>query len=53
MTPKTHFAQFYLKVIFLFSLLGQKQVRDTGDESVMKIPKKFKIGIAEIGIFLL
>ena len=36
---------------FSFSLLGQKQVCDTGDEAVMKIHKKIKIGISEIGTF--
>ena len=35
---------------FLFSLLGQKQVCDTGDEAIMKI-HKFKIGIPVKGTF--
>ena len=35
--------------LFLFSLLGQKQAFDTGDEAVMKIHIVFKIGILEIG----
>ena len=34
---------------FLFSLLRQKQVCDTGGEAVMKKHKKIKIGIPEIG----
>ena len=36
---------------FLFSFLGQKQVCDTGDEAVMKIHKKIKIGIPIICTF--
>ena len=36
---------------FLFFLLGQKQVCDTGNEAVMKIHKKIEIGIPEIHTF--
>ena len=50
LNPKTHFAQFYLGY-FSFSLLGQKHEYDTGDEAVMKIHKKIKIGIPVIGTF--
>ena len=47
MTSKTHLPQGD----FLFSLLGQKHVCDTGDEAGIKIHKKIKIGIPEIGTF--
>ena len=43
--------QILPQVYFLFSLLGQKQVCDTGDEAVMKIHKKIEIGIPEKGTF--
>ena len=50
LTPKTHFAQFYFKVTFYFFSPWAK-ISDTGDEAVMKIHKKTKIGITEIGTF--
>ena len=50
LTPKTHFAQFYLKVIISLPV-GHKTVCDTGDEVVMKIHKKIKIDTLEIGTF--
>ena len=48
MAPETHFAQFYLKITFysIFST-GAKQLYDTGDEAVIKIHKKIKIGVPE------
>ena len=51
LTPKIHFANFFPQVDFLFSLMGQKQTCDTGDEAEMKVHKKIKIGIQEIGTF--
>ena len=36
---------------FLFSLLGQKHLCDTGDEAALIIHKKIKIGIPEICTF--
>ena len=49
--PQDTFRSIVPQVDFLFSLLGQKQVCDTGDEAVMEIHKKIKIGIQEIGSF--
>ena len=43
--PQDTFCTILPHGFFLFSLLGQKQVCDTGDEAVMKIYKKIKIGI--------
>ena len=43
--PRDTFCTILPQGFFLFSLLGQKQVCDTGDEAVMKIHKKIKIGI--------
>ena len=43
--PQDTFCTILPQGFFLFSLLGQKQVCDTGDEAVMKIHKKIKIGI--------
>ena len=40
----------YSKLIGL-DLIGQKQVCDTGHEAVMKINKKIKISLPEIGTF--
>ena len=36
---------------FFFFLLGQKQVCNTGNEAVMKMNKKIKIGILETDTF--
>ena len=49
LTPKTQFVQFYLKVpsYFLSSDKAAK-VCDTGDEAVMKLQNKIKIGISKI-----
>ena len=49
--PWDTFCTYLPQVYFLISPLGQKQVYDTGDEAVMKIHKKTKIGILEIGAF--
>ena len=49
--PYDTFCTILLQSYFTFSLLGQKQVCDTGNEAVMKIHKKIKIGIPEIGTF--
>ena len=50
MTPKTQFAQFYLKVNFVSC--WQKQVFDTGDEAGMKPQKKINnFSLPEIGTF--
>ena len=50
MTPKTHsVAQFDLKVASSFLSWGT--TCDIGDEAVMKIHKKVKIGIPETGTF--
>ena len=50
LTPVTHFVQFQLKVASYFSP-GAKKEHDTGNEAAMKIHKKIKIGIPEIGTF--
>ena len=39
--PKTHFAQFYLKVASYFLSWGKNKC-DTGNEAVMKMHKKSK-----------
>ena len=49
-TTNTHFAQFYQKYLPSL-LLGHKQICDTGDEATLKIHKKIKIGMLEIGLF--
>ena len=49
--PQDTFFTILPQADFLFSLLGQKQVCDTGDEAVMKIHKKINIGIPEKGTF--
>ena len=49
--PQDTFFTILPQADFLFSLLVQKQICDTGDEAVMKIHKKVKIGIPEIGTF--
>ena len=52
LTPKTLFAQIYLKVTFnIISLLGQQQVFGTEDAAVLKIYKIIKIGIQEKDAF--
>ena len=48
--PQDTFFTILPRADFLFSLLGQKQVCDTGDEAVMKI-HKINIGIPEMGTF--
>ena len=49
--PQDSFCTFFPELEFLFSLMGQKQVCYTGDETVMKIHKKIKIGLPEMGTF--
>ena len=49
--PFSTFCKILPQGYFSCSLLGQKQVYDTGDEAVMKIYKNIKIGIPEIGTF--
>ena len=49
--PQDTFLKSLPQADFLLSLLGQKQVCDTGNETVMKIHKKITIGIPEIGTF--
>ena len=49
--PLDTFCAILHQVYFLFSLLRQKHVCDSGDEVVMKIHKKIIIGIPEIGTF--
>ena len=49
--PEDTFCKILPPVYFLFSLLVQKQVCNTGDEAVMKIHKRMKIGIPEICTF--
>ena len=39
------------RLLFIFSP-GEKQVCDTGDEAIMKIYKKTKIEIPEIGVIM-
>ena len=52
LTPKTQFVQFYLKVASYFlSRDKAAKVCDTGDEAVMKLQKKIKIGISKISTF--
>ena len=49
--PQDTFCTILPKPDFPFSLLGQKQVCDTRDETVRKIHTKIKMGIPEIGSF--
>ena len=44
-----HIMHYFTSRLLFISLLGQKQVSDTGDEAVMKTHKKIKIGIPEMG----
>ena len=49
--PLRHILHNFTSSLLLIFSPGQKQVCDTGDEAVMKIHKKMKIGIPEIGTF--
>ena len=51
-TPKTHFVQFLVKVPYFLSW-GEKKGCINMNEAVMKTYKKIKIGVPEIGTFML